>query len=230
MTHKTYEIISTNQISSLNDIHSIVTHTLEVLEPSYSKTIDKTYFPNFKLISKDFNRIKIGIKDSSVENPFKFEYSFIKGSKRTINIVAVFKCENVEEYNFELHNLISITGIISYSKHTSKQNLISNKRVVFWDNEKKPQQDKVSLSKFFLDSCGVEIMFEKTATNKKPRFWPIYSDFNLDSNNKKRFKDLFGCDFIGKVVDKQKVNSLCYSSVGRAKSYGFGGLTVNLHE
>jgi hypothetical protein len=213
-------------IRSLNDLHAVLTHIFEATNEKYVKTEAKNFFPDFKLLRRDSSSIKVAVQSELSFNQDIVDYSFIKNNKSSENTIAICECNNEEEYEFRNDDVVNIRGMMSYSRHHTipvKKNgkTIKNERVVLFAQFGDTFVCEKQINEYF-EKYGLEIVF-----NKKASFFPVKYNFNCDVDSKKRFKDVFRFDAIAKIKDASKANKLCYSSVGRAKSYGFGSVWIS---
>jgi hypothetical protein len=223
-----YDLYSSKSITSLDDVHAILTYSFEFLDSKYRKQDSGNYFPEFKLLKKEQNCLRIVTphKGSVSSQEIIYSYNTARGQQKQNKILLVSSQEKLEEYSFKNGNSVDVSGIVSYSKHITQkkfeEKIIKNERVVsFSENKKRNTIQKKELSEFFA-KYGLEIDF-----NIETYFQPLRIDYNLTEKGKK-FKDVFEYEFTAKVKEEEKVNRLAFTSIGRGKSYGFGSVWVNL--
>lgn len=136
---------------------------------------------------------------------------------------------------FKEGDIVDISGVISYAvKHF--KNL--NNEILGKPVESCPinmeGKFKLGLKQKFLnyleDQTGLK--FTTMAEDKQRlRFERLFTDekeiYNKRGNKKKVFfKNIILISGVLEVVDAQKVNSLSYKMIGKKKSYGFGGISI----
>ena len=223
-----YDLYSFKSITSLDDIHAILSYSFEFLDSEYHKQKPGNYFPDFKLLKKEQNRLRIvtSHKVSVSSQEIIYSYNTTRGQQKQNKILLVSSQDKHEEYSFKNGESVDVNGIVSYSKHLRSQKdfdekKIKNERLVsFLENKKRNNIQKEELIKFFA-RYGLEIDF-----SIETYFNPLRIDYNLTEKGKK-FKDVFEYEFTAKVREEEKVNNLSFSSIGRGRSYGFGSVWIS---
>ena len=221
-----YDLYSFKSITSLDDIHAILSYSFEFLDSKYRKQESGNYFPEFKLLKREQNFLRIVTPhETSVSSQeIVYSYNTARGQQKQNKIFLVLSQDKHEEYSFKNGESVDVSAVISYSKHItpkkSGEKIIKNERVVsFSENKKRNIIQKKELSEFF-NKHGLEIDF-----TIETYFQPLRVEYNIIGGGKK-FKDVFECEFTAKVKEEEKVNKLAFSSIGRGRSYGFGSAWV----
>lgn len=154
-----YDLYSFKSITSLDDVHAILTYSFEFLDSKYQKQESGNYFPEFKLLKREQNCLRIVTphKGSVSSQEIIYSYNTARGQQKQNKILLVSSQEKLEEYSFKNGDSVDVSGIVSYSKHITPKNLeekiIKNERVVsFSENKKRNMIQKKELSEFLTKS------------------------------------------------------------------------------
>ncbi|HCJ8469711.1 TPA: hypothetical protein NV714_003519 [Escherichia coli] len=137
--------------------------------------------------------------------------------------------------SFQKGDIVDISGIISYAvKHFKGL----NKEILGKPVESCPinmeGKFKPGLKQKFLNYLEEQtgLKFTEMAEDKQRlRFERLFTDekeiYNKTGNRKKVFfKNIILISGVLEVIDAQKVNSLSYKMIGKKKSYGLGGISI----
>ena len=209
MTVYKYKIEATNKLSKDNpaNVHAVLTNL-------FGKTEN---LMNDKKIEHGIGCLFM-YSDNKYGN-CKTEFSFVRnGRKIDVKASCTFLGE-VEMQEYQDGDRVKVRGEISYSIHDTKTK--KNVRVVQLNCKK---------SNYINGPRGEEALktFIKTRLGVEPEQILVEPLRTVFCCNNKTVHDAFTFQVIGFVSNVEQIARLAHSSVGRARSYGFGSLSVSV--
>ena len=218
-TYNTYILQSDKAITTVNDVHAILTYAFE----NFVRTYKKGEIPKFKKIDEDENNIVITTVETFSKSQFQFQHN-----KNIVSVKIIKLDENPEKYDFNKHDRVIVHGKLSYSKNLTKPIFYNGKKInslrVVSLNGYSQTCNEDWFSSWFEQNTGVRIEhFENLLT--------MTNGINkMRKDDCKKIKDAFYFEISGQVVDEGLVNSMAYCSIGRARTYGFGAIFITKAE